>query len=152
MQFQVTGFSDVDPRQRFDPNPVELAMKRIYSLDRTDSVALDTTAIMRLEVALGATRSREVMTQACCEIIEKMTQVEVLVGAQDYEAAVRYARGIASLSGEIGLVEFSKAARAAADCLRGSDPVAIAATTHRMARLGEASLDTLLHPEASEEI
>ncbi|MEM7613789.1 MAG: hypothetical protein AAF813_08005 [Pseudomonadota bacterium] len=126
-------------------------MTQILSLDRTDRVALDTTALLRLEVALGATRSREVLTQACCEIIEKLTHVECCVANGDFEKAARYARGIASLSGEIGLVEFSQAARGAADSLKSGDPVAIAATTDRMTRLGEVSLDTLLHPVTTED-
>ena len=84
-------------------------MTQILSLDRTDRVALDTTALLRLEVALGATRSREVLPPACC------------------------------------------AARGAADSLMSGVPVASAATTERRTRLGEVSLDTLLHPVTTED-
>lgn len=116
-------------------------MSKIESLRRTEPATLDHGVLLRLENALGHERSREVLSEACCAIIEKLTRFAT---AGDAEEAHRIARGIAALSDEIGMSALSRAARAASACALGGDPAARSATGSRMLRLGEVSLDTLL--------
>ncbi len=127
-------------------------MTQILSMRREDNVAVDTTVLMRLEVALGAARSREILGQACCEIIEKLTEFEVQLEAGQRDRASRLARGISALSAEIGLTELSRAGQAVVACLAGDDHVALAATAHRLGRLSEVSLDILLHNGAEKDV
>ena len=93
-------------------------MSRIVSLRRTEPAVLDMGVLLRLETSLGEERSREVLSDACCAIIEKLTRFEV---ARDPAEA-----------------------RAASACAVGVDATARSATAARMLRVGEASLDTLL--------
>lgn len=127
-------------------------MTQILPMRRDDNVALDTGALVRLEDALGTVRSREILAQACCEIIERMTQVELRLEEGNRAEAGRLARGVAALSSEIGLCELSVAARAVVSCLSADDPVALAATMHRLSRVGQISLDALLTNTAARDL
>ncbi len=107
---------------------------------------LDYGVLQRLEDSLGQERSREVLSDACCAIIEKLTRFEI---AGEAEEAHRLARSIAALGEEVGMSELAQAARAASDCALGPDIAARSATAGRMLRLAEASLDMLLSHQAT---
>ena len=121
-------------------------MSQIVSLRRSEPATLDRGVLLRLEASLGEERSREVLADACCAIIEKLTRFAT---TQDSDEAYRIARSIAALSEEIGMCALSRAARAASDCARSADPAARSATGDRMLRLGEESLDMLLGCQAT---
>lgn len=125
---------------------VKSRMSRIVSLRRSEPATLDTGVLLRLEAALGLERSREVLAEACCAIIEKLTRFDL---ADDPAEARRLARSIAALSDEVGMDALGRAARAAAVCAAGDDPAARAATAARMLRLGETSLDRLLSSQTA---
>jgi len=121
-------------------------MGQIVSLRRTEQAMLDHAVLQRLEDSLGLERSREVLSDACCAIIEKLTRFEITADADE---AHRLARNIAALGDEVGMSELARAARAASNCALGSDIAARGATAGRMLRLAEASLDMLLSHQAT---
>jgi hypothetical protein len=124
----------------------EMMMGQIVSLHRTEPAMLDYAVLHRLEESLGRERSREVLSDACCVIIEKLTRFEI---AEDADESHRLARNIAALGDEVGLSELGRAARAASDCALRPDIAASSATAGRMLRLAEASLDMLLSHQAT---
>ena len=121
-------------------------MSEVVSLHRTEPAMLDLAVLARLEESLGAERSREVLADACCAIIEKLAHFET---AADAGEAHRLARSIAALGDELGMTALGLSARAAAVCVLGSDRAASHATSARMLRVGEASLDVLLSHQAA---
>ena len=119
-------------------------MVQLLRLPQTQAGRIDRTVLGRLENALGPKRSREVIEDACFEIIERLTRFEMAHTSMEAREARRLARAIAAISGEIGMPDLGDAARAAAESQTSGDPVARAATAQRLMRVGEGSLDALM--------
>lgn len=120
-------------------------MDNITSLKRQESAHLDVRAVRLLENALGRTRCREVMEETCYDLIDKLGAIESALHGRRIEEAMVLARDIAGLSAQIGLDDFSLAARNLAQCLPCPDRTAQSAVAARMLRLGETSLLSLLN-------
>lgn len=119
-------------------------MGRVLQFSRAGRSRVDHDVRIRLEAAVGPVRSREIMSDACFEIVERLTRFEVAAASERWREAQRLARGVAAIAAEIGLPELSSAAWGAADSATGGDAVARGATRARLIRVGEGSLDALL--------
>gem|GEM_PF-313762 len=119
-------------------------MAQVLQMRQELTGSIDQSVIGRLEHMLGAQRSREVIEDACFEIVERLTRFEVSIASLTLLEARRLARSVAAISSEIGMADLGAAARAAAACLDGDDTVARMATAQRLLRVGEASLDALM--------
>lgn len=127
-------------------------MTWVLQLSRETTSRVDTGVRLRLEAAVGVVRSREILSDACFEIVERLTRFELAIAAGQRSDAARLADGIAAVAAQIGLPELSQAAQGAAECLEGSDVVARRATQQRLIRVGEASLDALLEGPAPRQV
>ncbi|WP_157966265.1 hypothetical protein [Oceanibium sediminis] len=119
-------------------------MPQVRKIPQPDSARVDTDALNRLEMALGQHRSREILSDACFEIIDRLNRFDIAVEGGDRDGAYRLSRAIAAIAQEIGLPDLATAARIAADCQADGDAIARNATAQRMVRMAEVSLDTVL--------
>ena len=127
-------------------------MTWVLQLSRETTSRVDTGVRLRLEATVGVVRSREILSDACFEIVERLTRFELAVAAGQRGDAARLADDIAAVAAQIGLPELSQAAIGAAACLEGGDVVARRATQQRLIRVGEASLDALLDGAAPQQV
>ncbi|MEM8787122.1 MAG: hypothetical protein AAGE76_02570 [Pseudomonadota bacterium] len=118
-------------------------MAQILPIPQKSNVGMDPGKVQDLEASLGADRCREVIADACFQIVEKLTVFELAMAAGSAEQAATLARRIAAVAEEVGMLELGHAARAAAECQRGADPVARMATGQRLLRVGTVSLERL---------
>ncbi len=119
-------------------------MTIVMNLKRQEPAHLDVRALEMLEATLGPTRSREVLEETCFELVDKLGAVEEALHRRAHDDAAALAADIAGLSAQIGLDDFSMAARNLVDCLKTGSLIAISAVAARMMRLGEVSLMSLL--------
>ena len=119
-------------------------MNKVTSLQRQEPARLDSGAIKLLENSLGAVRCREVVEEACFVMIDKLAGLELALHKADKNAAMALSKKLATLSGQIGLADFSRVATDLHMCLSRSDVVTQKAIAARLMRLGEASLMTVL--------
>ncbi|MEM9432106.1 MAG: hypothetical protein AAGA32_21955 [Pseudomonadota bacterium] len=116
----------------------------VTSLRRHEPAHLDVRALDILETTLGRERARDVLEESCFSLVDKLGLIEDALHRRNHRSATELAIDIAGISAQIGLDDFSLAARNLADCLRTGDQTAIAAVSARMMRLGEVSLLSLL--------
>lgn len=119
-------------------------MSDVKRIPQRDQARVDQVALLRLESALGPQRCREILSDACFEIIDRLNRFDIAAENDDRAAARKLARAIAAIAEEIGLPDLSTAARVAADCQEQGDGTARVATAQRLVRMAEASLDMLL--------
>lgn len=121
-----------------------MEMTQVQPIPQSDRARVDPDALLRLELALGPHRSREILSDACFEIIDRLNRFDIAAETDDPETARKLARAIAAIAEEIGLPDLGKAARIAATCQGSDDVVARIATAQRLVRTAESSLDTIL--------
>lgn len=119
-------------------------MNNVTSLQRQERARLDSRAIEILENSLGSIRCREVIEEACFDMVDKLGGVELALHKGDREDAGRLAKKISVLAGQIGLEDFARVARDLYDCLQCDDPVSERAVATRLMRLGETSLMSMM--------
>ena len=119
-------------------------MTSVTNLNCEEPAHLDIRALDLLEATLGREQSRKVLEESCFDLIDKLGLIEAALHRREHETARRLAVDIAGISAQIGLDDFSLAARNLAKVLQTTDLIATAAVSARMMRLGEVSLLSLL--------
>ncbi|MEO0913960.1 MAG: hypothetical protein AAFY59_13375 [Pseudomonadota bacterium] len=120
-------------------------MAIIMSITRQEPAHLDVRAVELMESILGQERCREVMEETCFDLVDKLAQIEATLHKQDHKGSHRIAVDIASMSAQIGLDDFSLAARNLVACINEKNWPALPAVAARMMRLGEVSLMSMLN-------
>lgn len=115
-------------------------MGKVTNLQRQEVTRVDSRAIKILENSLGPVRCREVMEEACFDMVDKLGKIELALHQHKFDEVGRLAQKIAAMSAQIGLDDFAHAARNLRNCLEQNDPVSLKAVSARMMRLGETSL------------
>lgn len=115
-------------------------MAQVHHLHTSDDAFVDADALYTLRAALGEKRSSEVVEEATVHMIDRLGRLEAAMKQGRNAEVARHAQGLAVLGNQIGLCDFVTAARNLADCALSDDPVAMAALTARLMRLGEKSL------------
>lgn len=119
-------------------------MGKVTSLQRQEPARLDSRAIEILENSLGTIRCREVIEQACFDMVDKLGRLEYALEQGEIDKTKGLAKKIAALSTQIGLEDFSRVARDLHSCLSSDDTVAHKAVASRLMRLGETSLMSMM--------
>ncbi len=119
-------------------------MNKVTSLNRQEHARLDSRAIEILENSLGPIRCREVIEEACFDMVDKLGAVELAMHKSDLIEAGRLSKKIAVLASQVGLEDFAKVARDLCDCLGRDDIVGQKAVASRLMRLGEISLMSMM--------
>lgn len=120
-------------------------MAVIAELKRQEPVYMDMRAVEMMETVLGPERCREVMEDTCYALIDQLAACELALHEHDYVKARELASDIAGGAAQIGLDEFSMAARNVSACIEEANWPPLRAVAGRMMRLGEASLMSLLN-------
>lgn len=120
-------------------------MAIIMTIERREPAHLDVRAVEMMESVLGPERCREVMEETCFDLVDKLANIEGSLHVQAHETSRRHAVDIASMSAQIGLDDFSLAARNVVDCINQKNWPALPAVAGRMMRLGEVSLMSMLN-------
>ncbi|MHA3914202.1 hypothetical protein [Halovulum sp. GXIMD14793] len=119
-------------------------MTNVTSLQRQEQARLDARAIEILENSLGPIRCREVIEEACFDMVDKLGAVEVALHRSDRAEAGRLARKIAVLADQIGLEDFARVARDLNDCLQTDHLCSQHAVARRLMHVGEVSLMSMM--------
>ncbi len=120
-------------------------MAIIMNLKRQEPAHLDVRALELMESILGPERCREIMEETSFDLVDTLAAVEAHLHEQDYAAVRKECIGIASMSAQIGLDDFSLTARNVVDCINADNMEALPSVAARMMRLGEASLMSVLN-------
>lgn len=101
---------------------------------------LDTARLGVLRQALGDKRCREIVEEVVFHLSDRMASLKVALESEDLAEAQTLTSRLASLSEQVGLIDFARVARDLSRCLGTGDVHATGAVAARLMRLGEDSL------------
>ena len=116
----------------------------LYHIGSREDAELDTSRIMVLRQSLGDQRCREVVSEVVFHLTDRLGLLQAALAGDDAAEAQVLASRLASLSEQVGLADFARVARDLGCCLATNDPVAVAAVSARLCRLGEESLFSVI--------
>lgn len=116
----------------------------LYHCAPFENPQLDTTRIMVLRQSLGDQRCREVVEEVVFHLTDRLGLLQLALSEGDTAQAHQLASRMASLSEQVGLVDFARVSRDLCGCLTAGDVAAIGAVGTRLMRLGEESLFSVL--------
>lgn len=116
----------------------------VYQFASHEDPVLDTTRILVLRQSLGDQRCREVVEEVVFHLSDRLSLLQIALGANDAAEAEVLASRLACLSEQVGLADFARVSRDLGVCLRAGDRVATAAVGARLIRLGEDSLFSVI--------
>jgi hypothetical protein len=116
----------------------------LYHFVARENTAVDTGRILVLRQSLGDQRCREVVEEVVYHLTDRLAALQKALAAGDLGEAGRQAVRLASLSEQVGLVDFARVSRDLTDCLVAEDRAATAAVSARLFRLGEDSLFSVM--------
>ena len=117
----------------------------LYQIATREDAVLDTGRIVVLRQSLGDQRCREVVSEVVFHLTDRLGLLQTALDAGEVADAQTLASRLASLSEQVGLKDFARVARDLGACLGTGDPVATAAVSARLMRLGEGSLFSVIH-------
>lgn len=121
------------------PNLVRSGMNCTRLIHR-EVVRLDPEPLLRLHAGLGQQESVERIAQMRDRLIELVGDIEGEALGGGFKSVAERATRLAGVASGLGFPELERAALNLADCARGDDGTAFAATLARMLRLAEASV------------
>lgn len=117
---------------------------QVVRLASHEEAVLDGSRIRVLKESLGDRRCREVVEEVVVHLTDRLSRLEAALRAGDAAVAFQLAARLASLSEQVGLLDFARVARDLGDCLDAGDATATAAVAARLSRLGEESLCSVI--------
>lgn len=118
-------------------------MEQVIYLPVRDQAALDSGHLFELNKKLGATVADNLICQSMEDLAVRLATAERQCRAGNVTELRKLVRQIDALGDQLGLTSLCRVARDVMGCLRGHDPVALAATVARMIRTGEASMSAV---------
>ncbi|MEL6550942.1 MAG: hypothetical protein AAFQ54_11935 [Pseudomonadota bacterium] len=115
-------------------------MQNVIVLAHDETVRIDMEVYCALEAQLGEAGAEGVLNRAMEEMANRLSLIERCYYHDDLAALWKAAKGLVGIAEQIGVFSLARAAAAVADCAGRSDPTALAATMHRLIRLGDRSL------------
>lgn len=113
-----------------------------------EATPLDGERIQLLRRSLGDQRCREIVGEVVFHLTDRMALLTEALRAGDRAEAKALTSRLGGLAEQVGLSLFAKVTRDLHLCLRGEDPVAIAAVHARLGRIAERSLrDVMRHAD-----
>ena len=107
-------------------------------------ITLDVGPVQSFRDALGDEPLGFWAEDAVEEMVVCLASVEAAWSAGEFRRLSIGVHKVIGLAERTGLQDVANVARVLVDLMKGSDPIAIAAVTARLVRVGEASLATLL--------
>lgn len=119
-------------------------MGEVTRLAPVELVSFDTSKVRALARSLGRDQARRVTTDVIAAISERLSMVEAAWAEGAFATIARIAHSLVGMAGQVGLLTLVEVAQRTVDAARTGDAAATAAVVSRLARVGEASLATLL--------
>jgi len=116
------------------------ASRKVVTFDRCTQPQIDYSVVADLRENLGDLASQELIERAAVDLSDRLHLLSHAMDDQDYERVRKLSKSIASVSTQIGLVEFSKAALNLYNCAMSADFVARISVYARLVKVGELSL------------
>lgn len=116
----------------------------IYRLATREDTRVDAGRILILSESLGDQRCREIMAEVAFHLTDRLDLLQAALARGDSAEGRALSSRLASLSEQVGLMDFARVARDLARCLDADDPVATEAVGARLMRLGEDSLCAII--------
>ena len=116
----------------------------VYEIASHEPAALDTARLNVLRQSLGDQRCREVIEEVVFHVADRLALLNQALDADDWIEIERLATRMASLSEQVGLSDFARVSRDLCAVIAVMDPVAMAAVSARLIRLGEDSLYSVM--------
>lgn len=114
--------------------------QNVVSMNPRGVPRMDLNSIAALRQELGQNDSQEIVERAAFELSDRLYLLNLAMSEKDHDQVGRMAKSIVAISEQIGLTEFSIAARNLSECILLCDVNAIAAVHARVANVGEMSL------------
>ncbi len=106
----------------------------------TETAKLDPQQLQFLNSNLGTAMAEELICRSLEELATRLGRLERAFAADDVQTTWEQARGIVAVAEQIGMVGLGRVARDVVRCAARGDATALAATVHRLMRVGETSL------------
>lgn len=105
-----------------------------------EKVCLDNIRLQELHDRLGSIGAENTIDRAMEELAVRLAKIVRLYDAGKFVDVRGVARGIVTISDQVGMLVLANVARDVADLTMGDDSTALAATMARLLRIGEKSL------------
>lgn len=115
----------------------------ITALRVTETARLDAESIRALGCQLGPHAAEEMICRALEDLARRLGQCDRAFQNRDLDGLRRASRALGAVAGQIGMVGLVRVAGDVRLCIEDGDQVALAATTARLIRVGEASLTSI---------
>ena len=115
-------------------------MSLVSHLKISEKISLHAESFRLLQNSLGDVASQDVIERAIVEVAERIGSIEQSLLLSDLEHLRKTARGLAAISQQLGLLALARVAQDAVSCIDKPDINALHAVTHRLVRVGDASL------------
>lgn len=118
-------------------------MGKVSTLPLSDSAWLEAEPLEELYRQLGPVGAEDIVCRAMEELAARLTRLERMHRAADFEGMRKSVRSMAKIADQIGMRGLAKVAVDVRDCIDSGDGVALAATLSRLMRVGERSLTSI---------
>jgi hypothetical protein len=116
---------------------------KVSTLPLSDSAWLEAEPLEELYRQLGPVGAEDIVCRAMEELAARLTRLERMHRAADFEGMRKSVRSMAKIADQIGMRGLAKVAVDVRDCIDSGDGVALAATLSRLMRVGERSLTSI---------
>ena len=117
-----------------------MMVDHVTTLVQTETVRLDQDRLDGLFLQLGAAGAETVVCRAIEELAVRISHCERLWRQKDPIGLRKSARSLIAISDQIGMTALAAVAWDVTHAVDTNDPVAMAATLHRLVRIGDRSL------------
>lgn len=118
-------------------------MEAITALPVAETARFDTDSIRALGCQLGPHAAEEMICRALEDLARRLAQCDRAFSTGKQGDLWKASHALAAIAGQIGMVGLVRVAGDVRACIDAGDPVALAATTARLIRVGEASLTSI---------
>lgn len=115
-------------------------MQAVTQIRVVETVSVDPTQLETLYADLGFRSAEDIVCRATEKLSLRLNQCARAHQGQDFAALCKTARSIVPVAQQIGMERLARVAQSVFDCGQSGDPVALAACTARLIRIGEGSL------------
>lgn len=115
-------------------------VKQVAMLSPNEKPGLDPERLEGLYERLGAQEGEDMLCRAMEELAFRLGQADRLYDQADFNEMRDCTRALGAIADQIGMMALSRISNDVVQCIDDGDPVALAATLARMARVGERSL------------
>ena len=115
-------------------------MEQLAVLMPEEKAGLDADRLAALYARLGAVEGENVLCRAMEELAYRLGHIDRTHSIGDFDEMLKCTKALGAIADQIGMAAVNRIATDVMLCIQDGDPVALAATVSRLARMGERSL------------